>query len=597
MQTMSDELLQPLRAYKNVLKKRHEVYTRDMFEELVKKSGIDVSENHKTVQAYNDEQDKIKNIAKKLSKLRALRTLMVLLSVAGVIEVIICIAQKSYLWIALGVVVAAIAVYVWAKVLNPKVRNGDALKSEYEDKAKQLLAEAWKQMAPLNALFDSDMTRQLVQKTIPVVKIDRNFTVARYAQLRKEFGYAAQDTFKQLSTVSAVSGEIQGNPYIIERYLRQSMGTQVYEGELYIEWSEYYTDSEGNRHRVDRSETLHASVEKPKPYYAYETVLTYGNEAAPNLCFSHDKTHAESMSEKQRARYVKSEAKRIQKLARKELASGTASFTPLGNDEFDALFNATDRNDEVQFRLLFTPMAQRNLIELMTDPDPYGDDFNFTKNHMINTVAADHTDSWCMETSTRRYKSYDIDISLANFVQFNTEWFKNFYFQFAPLLSIPLYQQHKSHEFIYRRSSVNDRNYTPHEAEILANCIGRDVFKHRDSATEAILKTQFVHAQNDSDLVNVTAYSFEAIERCSYVQVFGGDGRYHDVPVYWYEYIPIQAKASMEMRELGLSDAEFTHKKSEKAFAEYLDSHANRCAYCDGIFAGTVTGAHRITNI
>lgn len=52
MQTMSDELLQPLRAYKNVLKKRHEVYTRDLFEELVKKSGIDVSENHRTVQAY-----------------------------------------------------------------------------------------------------------------------------------------------------------------------------------------------------------------------------------------------------------------------------------------------------------------------------------------------------------------------------------------------------------------------------------------------------------------------------------------------------------------------------------------------------------------
>lgn len=65
MQTMSDELLQPLRAYKNVLKKRHEVYTRDLFEELVKKSGIDVSENHRTVQAYNEEQEKIKNICQK----------------------------------------------------------------------------------------------------------------------------------------------------------------------------------------------------------------------------------------------------------------------------------------------------------------------------------------------------------------------------------------------------------------------------------------------------------------------------------------------------------------------------------------------------
>ena len=176
MQTMSDELLQPLRAYKNVLKKRHEVYTRDLFEELVKKSGIDVSENHRTVQAYNEEQEKIKNIAKKLSKLRTLRTLMIFLVVAGAVEIIGCIVQKSYPWIALGAAVAAIAIYVWVKVLNPKVKSGDALKAEYEAKAKRLSDKAWEQMAPLNALFDSDMTRQLVQKTIPIVKIDRNFS-------------------------------------------------------------------------------------------------------------------------------------------------------------------------------------------------------------------------------------------------------------------------------------------------------------------------------------------------------------------------------------------------------------------------------------
>lgn len=339
MQTMSDELLQPLRAYKNVLKKRHEVYTRDLFEELVKKSGIDVSENHRTVQAYNEEQERIKNIAKKLSKLRTLRTLMIFLVVAGAVEIIGCIVQKSYPWIALGAAVAAIAIYVWVKVLNPKVKSGDALKAEYEAKAKQLLDKAWEQMAPLNALFDSDMTRQLVQKTIPIVKIDRNFTVARYAQLRKEFGYAEQEAFEQISTVSAVSGEIQGNPYIIERYLCQAMGTEVYTGELYIEWTEYYTDSDGNECRIDRSETLHASVTKPKPYYYHETMLTYGNEAAPNLSFSHDRTHAEKMSDKQRTRYIKSEAKRIQKLARRDLTKGNASFTPLGNDEFDALFN------------------------------------------------------------------------------------------------------------------------------------------------------------------------------------------------------------------------------------------------------------------
>lgn len=43
------------------------------------------------------------------------------------------------------------------------------------------------------------------------------------------------------------------------------------------------------------------------------------------------------------------------------------SITLLANDEFEVLFRALNRNNEVQFRLLFTPLAQQNMIDLLLD--------------------------------------------------------------------------------------------------------------------------------------------------------------------------------------------------------------------------------------
>lgn len=66
-------------------------------------------------------------------------------------------------------------------------------------------------------------------------------------------------------------------------------------------------------------------------------------------------------------------------------------FTVMANREFDALFAATDRDHEVQFRLLFTPLAQQEMLKLLRDKtDGYGDDFGFTKRGMVNFVMPDH---------------------------------------------------------------------------------------------------------------------------------------------------------------------------------------------------------------
>ena len=66
-------------------------------------------------------------------------------------------------------------------------------------------------------------------------------------------------------------------------------------------------------------------------------------------------------------------------------------FTSMSNTDFEVLFDALDRTDEVQFRTLFTPLAQTNMVSLIRSQTGYGDDFVFVKANRMNFVATDHS--------------------------------------------------------------------------------------------------------------------------------------------------------------------------------------------------------------
>ena len=62
--------------------------------------------------------------------------------------------------------------------------------------------------------------------------------------------------------------------------------------------------------------------------------------------------------------------KKLEKKSRKSVNQGT-NYTVFGNSEFEVLFGATNRNHEVQFRLLFTPLAQTELLKLMKEKNSW----------------------------------------------------------------------------------------------------------------------------------------------------------------------------------------------------------------------------------
>ncbi|MBQ8433544.1 MAG: hypothetical protein IJX23_01915 [Clostridia bacterium] len=383
---MSDTILEFAQSYHTVYKDKFNENATKLFDSLVTASGVNVLENKKSANEYRTAQKAVDDLTKKAKGLKTGRGFAIFGIVAAFIAMILyCVlkfdsGQADFELIDAVVILGCIAVAVGLILLvvlhiNKKLSHLNELLAEKTAHARKLYEICMNQLAPLFDQFKVQHTFELCQQTLPEITFDKNFSVGRFYQLHRNYGLQ-ENLADNESTIGIFSGEILGNPFVEERRLIQSMGTQTYTGSIVIHWTSIQRDSKGHTRTVHHSQTLHASVTKPKPYYHQKTTLIYGNDAAPDLSFSHEPTHAEKWSKSELERKVRKGARKIEKMAEKSLLNG-GTFTEFGNEEFDVIFNATERDHEVQFRLLFTPLAQENLLDLRKNPKPYGDDFYF----------------------------------------------------------------------------------------------------------------------------------------------------------------------------------------------------------------------------
>lgn len=589
--TQSDALLEPLDGYEKLYKDLHLRYTEETFDELAKKGRVDIAANKKTVSEYKAKIAEIEKIGNAISKSKALRTFLIVLSVilgiAGVVMLVASITGSLPLWAGIVAIVVAVALIVLfivliVKTINPKIKKNQEIQDVLQGEANKLLNEAWSQMAGLNALYDWDIPQKLVTKTVPVIEMDENLDEKKFTYLREKYGFRKNDDAAR-STQFCQSGSILGNPFIIFKDFKQSWKQQAYTGAITIHWTTTTRTKEGTR-TVHHSQVLTATVFKPKPVYKTDTYLVYGNEAAPNLSFTRTPSGATEMSEKQRQKLVASTAKKLDKKARKAVSAGE-SYTRLGNDEFEALFGGTDRDNEVEFRMLFTPLAQKSLLRLIKTPQPYGDDFTIKKSKKLNYLRSKHAQGFDYEVDPVNFINYDFEAARVNFININTTYFKSLYFDLAPLVSIPLYQQHKAREFIYEKAYAS--NISCYEHESIANSFKKDLLKPAGSATPSILKTELVSKEGEADSVLITAHAFHAERRITYIPRFGGDGRTHLVPVVWIEYLPVERYTPMAVQKKQSSRLDFNLNCAKTEFKDLLKRHSahNACLYERGVFA------------
>ena len=378
-------------------------------------------------------------------------------------------------------------------------------------------------------------------KTVPRLEFDPYFTTQRLADLKATYGWS--DSFNAgRSVVYSHSGLINGNPFVICRTRKMEMGTKTYYGEKTIHWTTEETDSDGKTRTVHHSETLVASVTAPYPEYFEKTRLIYGNTAAPDLIFYRKQS---GLADSEGSLKFKMKRHSLRKKSR-DLSN--ADFAMMTNEEFEVAFDTSNRNNNQQYALLFTPLAQESMMNLLKDDKVgFGDDFDFGKQRMINVIFSNHMQSLNLDMNPQQYKGFDYDKAESDFYAINSRYFRAIYFCFAPLLCVPMYQQIRPQEDIYGRNMLQHSSFWEHEA--LANFWGQGRFKHPACVTNCILKTEQVQTIGDNSTIKVNAYGYRTEQHLEYVSKWGGDGNLHHVPVYWDEYLPVTGSGMIYLKE------------------------------------------------
>ena len=586
-QGLFDDILEPRKKYLQELERTHLENVTAYFEDLVRQANVDANENKQTCNQIYTLESQIKALQKRESLGRGLFALSIvgflLLLFGGFIAIIIGsnFEPKKPGIIALGVALLALGIGLLVFSIVRRKRSSKKIATLIKNKTEELeelKRKAYGQMAALNNLYEWNIYNVLMQKTTPLIEMDRIFDMEKYNQLKDKFKWNDNNDIHK-STILAQSGSILGNPFLICREHIQSMGSQTYTGSITITWMERVSDGKGGSYMRSRSQTLTASVTKPKPVYTYSTRLIFGSEAAPDLTFSRE-PHDHGYSADDLKRYFKKQEKVIDEYVKKH-----PNFTPLGNDEFEDFFGGLDRDHEVQYRLLFTPLAQKSMLDILTHADPYGDDFSFHKTKMINTIVSSHSQSADYDGDPSVFYDFDLERARTNFIYRNTAYFKGVFFDLAPILAIPLYQQYPTNEYIFNRDIGSD--YSRHLSEMEANRYDSHYFRPSEAITPLILKGEYAVQKNKVHSVRMHAYAFKGVEHTDYVSKMGGDGRHHDVPVTWIEYVPVEKVTPFTVQETEINRKQFFSLMSTSDYKQFLNKNvSNGAILCSrGIFS------------
>ncbi len=564
---MIEDVYEPLARYRDEFRQKFAKLAREKFKELTDRSGIDVRANRALVAEIRHLQRQADSAG---TKKTCYGCLMAVGFVCAALALIGMLAMNGPDKQAQGVCVLGIVAGLALGIVMIPLFNAVAeLLANLQLRISKKTGIAWEQMEPLNRLYTWDVTVKLIESTVPRLEFDPYFTAGRLATLHGQYGW--DDSFNDgKSIIFAQSGVINGNPFVFGHYLDMEWGEKTYEGTKEISWTEWEEDANGKERPVRRHETLHAHVTKPIPVYNEHKILVYGNDAAPNLSFSRQPSGLTeeggllgSLRKKWRLSRLKAYSRNL---------DDDSNFTLMSNHEFETWFHAKDRDHEVEFRLLFTPVAQTQMLNLMKDTTVgYGDDFAFLKQKKINLLSSKHLDEATIDTDPARFRNWDYDAAAAYFSSFNERYFKDAYFSLAPLLAIPLYQQMRTHEDIWK-DVLGRRTSSFWEHEAVANYHGESKFGHPSCITRSILKTRVINREEGESTIAVTAYGYRGEERVDYEEVYGGDGKWHDVPVPWTEYLPVQRTSNMCICENGTPSDIFRQRAVASGASAYRRS-------------------------
>lgn len=543
----------PVDYYQKFLSARVKDVSREYFDGLLKGSGVDESENRSDCQNLEKKVEFDKSQDKILRRYRVLVGFTIFFIVVGfvaaIVGLVLLFAMKAALagglclGLGLGLAVLLLVVYFVSmrKKLN-QLNAEDIRRNEEITKLKNIIAG---KVSPLWKMFSWIDFKKIVTQTTDMFTIDEKLPESKLSLIKALYKYT-DVVGPNDSVVALMSGDIDTNPYIRMVVKSEKEITYHYSGSITIHWTETYRDSQGNLQTRMRSQVLVAYYDYPGPMFSDIPITVYGNNAAPDLSFTRSSNREVNVhDEKALRKYVEKEEKNLRKKAEKSVLEG-GHFQPMANTEFEALFHAYDRDHEVQYRLLFTPLAQQNMQELLKGKAGYGDDFAFVKRRKVNIIQSDHSANVFAYDSHFAVDQLDIGKLRENFISYMSELFKSLYFDLAPIFAIPLYQMTDAGEFDPEIRSGAD--ISEYEAMRTVNSMNPRAFMHPEANTDQILKTTYSRSVGNTDVFDVSSLSFKAIPKVILIPTMGGDGRMHNVPVQYKEYVPVTNSRQVGIR-------------------------------------------------
>ncbi len=562
---MNDSILEPVQSYFDQYAAKHQQLTEQYFDELVARSGVSAEKNAALMAERSKAVDKFNKADGNVRRLKVGRAVLisvaVLLIIVGLIT-LVALLQSELQWVGilvacLGVAAAAALIALVCTVFNKRIRQGNDVAQKHKKEIADIEKKAMRQMKPLNDLYDWHIPDNLIYQTVPQIQLDKYFDEDKLDYFQRHCTLGVHDS--DSSAVCVKSGNSNGRPFLLARFLRHTTVSRTFTGSRVVTWTETQTDSQGHSRTVTCTETLFASVVKPVPSYHHATYLFFGCDAAPKLHFSRQPTVPHGADDKKIDNLIKKGEKALEKKTRAAVSEG-GNFNRLANSEFEVLFAADNRDDEVQFRLMFTPLAQQNMVRLLRSDKPYGDDFCFHKLGVVNVISSQHSAALDIDADPDRFVHYDLAQARKNFVEFNCEYFRSLYFDFAPLFCIPLYTQDTPSESF--GECTKPGNIGDWEAEAVANHLNKAAMAHPSTDTEVILKAQCMPNDHGAS-VQITAHSFAALPQMDYVPVFCRNGHTYEVPVPWTLYQPLERKTTLFMQPCELSRRQFASQRAK----------------------------------
>lgn len=209
----NESLLEPLKYYREELKDAFQQVTEEYFQQLVDQSKVDIDNNKVLIDKYTAVSENRDQSNTSYKRFGIIKKVDFVIGIVPLFMVIYQFSQEHVDIVSLIVCIAVLALciglyFYWIK---PNCKSLEEKLNDLDTTLAKMRQEGYEMMAPLNNLFHSEMTVELIKKAIPFIHLDSNFNMERYEQLVKDYGFLEKDDVNSLYI-----------GYYFRRYFRKS---------------------------------------------------------------------------------------------------------------------------------------------------------------------------------------------------------------------------------------------------------------------------------------------------------------------------------------------------------------------------------------